>query len=520
MNALEPKFQTPPDILSNPKTKTADRFLENFTNVCGPVFIVLDEIGAAFSADDLNDLEQRKTFLSFCSNVVGKWLWLPKVFFVLVGRGSFLTYVGRRPEDLKLSSRMHMFERLKLDLLREDAIEEILENTWISTELSLWDYFGLNNSTAKTVAKHLFDQTNGHPRSLFHALVQSKSLEDLLRYEGAFPLQGLNLVKFYDDSVRHKEQVLLLLEAAETQDRVNMLQLIPDRGERAVSLDVIANKSCVDWEGTAEEARVYIHPMVKSYLEGWLMPLAEYIEYIGKSLKVSVDYPNAFEWMFIKRFQQAFSVKSQPRLVMPEFFDSPIFGSCDDLAFSTFTQPMPKITSNGSRFPNLHSSTASPDRWKVLLDRIALLGDVCLKPLPKSASSDAFLVTKARFRGKEVKVVCGLAVKNYAKTPFTDNDLSKECDVFDRMFNRIDSTGYLRVLFVCCTSYDKDMSSKFKGKSHFVYQCKKSFPNIDEAILLNLETPKQRAAFFGVEDDLAPFVEVVVRKAEVGYSVT
>ncbi|CAK4133365.1 unnamed protein product [Aphanomyces euteiches] len=257
---------------------------------------------------------------------------------------------------------MHMFERLKLDLLREDAIEEILENTWISTELSLWDYFGLNNSTAKTVAKHLFDQTNGHPRSLFHALVQSKSLEDLLRYEGAFPLQGLNLVKFYDDSVRHKEQVLLLLEAAETQDRVNMLQLIPDRGERAVSLDVIANKSCVDWEGTAEEARVYIHPMVKSYLEGWLMPLAEYIE--------------------------------------------------------------------------------------------------------------------------------------------------------------IDSTGYLRVLFVCCTSYDKDMSSKFKGKSHFVYQCKKSFPNIDEAILLNLETPKQRAAFFGVEDDLAPFVEVVVRKAEVGYSVT
>ncbi|KAH9071960.1 hypothetical protein Ae201684P_021097 [Aphanomyces euteiches] len=113
---------------------------------------------------------------------------------------------------------MHMFERLKLDLLREDAIEEILENTWISTELSLWDYFWLNNSTAKTVAKHLFDQTNGHPRSLFHALVQSKSLEDLLRYEGAFPLQGLNLVKFYDDSVRHKEQVLLLLEAADNNN--------------------------------------------------------------------------------------------------------------------------------------------------------------------------------------------------------------------------------------------------------------------------------------------------------------
>ena len=203
---------------------------------------------------------------------------------------------------------------------------------------------------------------------------------------------------------------------------------------------------------------------------------------------------------------------------MPAFFDTPIFGNCDDIAFSMCTRPIPKITASGSCSSDLDSATAKPDSWGALLEKIDALGDVCLKPLPKSASSDGFLITKPVFRGKPVKVLCGLAVKNYKAKQFSTDHLLKECDLFNRMFNGSDGAGCLRILFVCCTCYSKDLSSELKGKPFFVYQYKKSFPSIDEVILLNLETPKQRAAFFGVEDDLSVIVESVVCKAEVEFT--
>ncbi|KAH9120727.1 hypothetical protein AeMF1_007232 [Aphanomyces euteiches] len=179
------------------------------------------------------------------------------------------------------------------------------------------------------------------------------------------------------------------------------------------------------------------------------------------------------------------------------------------------TRPLRTIDSNENIFLGLHSPSASPEPLKTLQEMTTSLSDVCLKTLSKSAWSGGLFVTSATFRDGQVKVVCGLAMKNGTKAPVTEDHLSKECDVFNRMLSGIDSVGYLRILFVCCTSYSEDMSAKLKGKSHFVSECKNSFPNIDEAILLNLETPQQRAVFFGVDDDLAAIVERVVCKAEV-----
>ncbi|KAG9414685.1 hypothetical protein AC1031_008090 [Aphanomyces cochlioides] len=512
INELKPMFQVEPDILFEPP-KTTNKFLRNLTEAVGPLFIVLDGIGTAFSADDLTDLEQRDKFVSFCTNVVGTWQSLAKVFFVLAGRGAFLTYVGRRPDNGYAMYTTFKFERLKLNLLRPNAIKDILINTMMSNDMSIYAGLGLNDTTALTVTERLFNQTNGHPRTLLQAFKQCSSVEDLLGYKEAFPLEDWNLVKFYDDLVRNQKQVLRLLHAADTQSPINMLQIVDDSGGRGVPRDFIAHRFYVYWEGTAQAAQVYIQPLVKSYMEGWLLPFSEYIQRIGNSLEGSVDYPNTLEWIFIKRFQEALSTKSQPRLAMPDFFDTPIFGSCEDVAFSMSTRPMRTIDSNENIFLDLHSPTASLERLTTLQEMTTSLRDVCLKTLSKSAWSGGLFVTKATFRDDEVKVVCGLAVKN--DTTVTDDHLSKQCDIFNRMLSGIDSVGYLRILFVCCTSYSEDISAKFKGKSHFVYECKKSFPNIDEAILLNLETPQQRAAFFGVDDDLAAIVEGVVRKAEV-----
>ncbi|CAK4087962.1 unnamed protein product, partial [Aphanomyces euteiches] len=184
---LKRMFQVEPDILSNPP-ESIYFFLADLTNVVGPLFIVLDGIGNAFSADDLTHLEQRDKFVSFCTNVVGTWQSLAKVFFLLAGRSAFLTYVGRRPDNGFAMYSIFKFERLKLSLLRPNAIVDILKNTMLSNDMSIYAGLGLNDTTALTVAERLFHQTNGHPRTLLEALTKCSSVEDLLDYKEPFPL--------------------------------------------------------------------------------------------------------------------------------------------------------------------------------------------------------------------------------------------------------------------------------------------------------------------------------------------
>jgi hypothetical protein len=82
LEALEPMFIIPPAILIN-LPKTTDEFLLQLAKSAGPVFIVLDEIGAAYR--------------------------LKNVFFVLPGRASFLSYVGRRPRNMKLIQSAYIY---------------------------------------------------------------------------------------------------------------------------------------------------------------------------------------------------------------------------------------------------------------------------------------------------------------------------------------------------------------------------------------------------------------------------
>mmetsp|Transcript_26950 Transcript_26950/g.55944 ORF Transcript_26950/g.55944 Transcript_26950/m.55944 type:complete len:127 (+) Transcript_26950:912-1292(+) len=70
--------------------------LSELISDAGPLFIALDEIGAAFSVPGLNDVERTDLFLKFCSRVLSKWLWIPNLYFLLAGRGSFLNYLGSR----------------------------------------------------------------------------------------------------------------------------------------------------------------------------------------------------------------------------------------------------------------------------------------------------------------------------------------------------------------------------------------------------------------------------------------
>jgi hypothetical protein len=62
------------------------------------VFIAVDEIGRAFDDDRKDDVAQRELFLKFCASVIQSWLEVPNVFLLLLGRASFLNYVGARAD--------------------------------------------------------------------------------------------------------------------------------------------------------------------------------------------------------------------------------------------------------------------------------------------------------------------------------------------------------------------------------------------------------------------------------------
>ncbi|KAJ3232341.1 hypothetical protein HDU78_007195 [Chytriomyces hyalinus] len=106
--ALEPMFISPPSMLSN-DYETVEDFLEDLTQVAGPVFIVLGGIENAFKG---NDLKVRHQFLLFCRKILSHWFALPSVFFVVLGRACFINNVGRQPGDTPMRGTSFHFERL------------------------------------------------------------------------------------------------------------------------------------------------------------------------------------------------------------------------------------------------------------------------------------------------------------------------------------------------------------------------------------------------------------------------
>lgn len=62
---------------------------------------------------------------------------------------------------------------------------------------------------------------------------------------------------------------------------MDLTRTVIDSGGKAVSFDIIANNSFVAWEGNVMDAKMYVHPFVKSYLEHYLVPFKEYLTHIG-----------------------------------------------------------------------------------------------------------------------------------------------------------------------------------------------------------------------------------------------
>jgi hypothetical protein len=309
--------------------------------------------------------------------------------------------------------------------------------------------------------------------------------------------------------------VLKLLNDAQLGNSVDLTQFFSDEGGMSVPYDIIATESFISWEGSMEQATLFAHPIIMTTLENYMMPFQDYIETVGKCPQVSVDYPNVFEWMSLKRFQELFSSPGRPRLLLPDFFGTSLFGSYDSVAFSQDVRRFPKITIRGGWEASLDAKTAHPDIWGFLLDLIGP-DPICLKPQSQSASSDALLIGRATIGQRQFILTVGLASKNYLLTGFSPQNLDSECLLFNRMFANVDCSERHNILFICCTNYSAALSSMFRGKLFYVHKSSK-YAFINEIILLNLSTKENRAKFFGVQGDSSNYVQLIVETDEVEF---
>ncbi|KAI9329989.1 hypothetical protein BDR26DRAFT_871926 [Obelidium mucronatum] len=456
--ALKDMFVVPPAILSNPP-KSVKEFLEDLTEVAGPVFIVLDSIGKALVSpiNPLDDFQQRDKFMIFCESVLDSWLTIPKVFFVVLGRARFLNHVVC--EDF---NRSYEFERLHMSLLRPSSIISVMNNTLVSSRGidTISSRLGLTQQNAEFAAEHLFRQTNGHPRALVQALENCRTFTEICEYNDPYTIPDWET--WYDRLTLNKIEATELLRDAEPGVEVDLTATVIVAGGETMSRDNFAHMMFFDWEGTLTKAQLYIQPTVKEFAENYVLSFKEYLKHVGNNCRVSVDYSSAFEWLFLRRFQELFAEEPKDPLVA-----LPDLGSYKAVSFSKLIKPIPKITSLVSSKNHVH-----PDHCGTVLEWRGR--PICLKP------------------------------------PL------KECLVFDRMAERDPCRRRSYVLFICCTRYESDIMEKFNGQGFYVYK-NDAYQNIGEVVLLNLSDKNLRERFFDVEGDLSAILEHIVGKSKVEY---
>jgi hypothetical protein len=514
-------FEKTPACVSK-SYESSSLMLADLTQEIGPIFIVLDELGIAFERDGDSAETCRKRFLMFCDHVLSDWLLLQNVFFLVLGRALFFTDLGRRPENAVpvVPPSRHIFRRLPLRLLRESSIQVVLKNS-LRTEdcgMTLAEYFDLDDAKLDTVAKHLFSQTNGHPRTLLLALKKCESYQDLIEYVEDVDIEHWDL--FCQHVIAHKSSVLEILSHCLEGRSIDLSRCASVQG-KSISYDEIAANALISWDGSINEATVYALPCVQAFLTSLLLPLNTFLADLSKRpSSIPLNYPDAFELLLMKRFQEIFSTERIAKDALAGFFNTEQFGNTK-LSLPSDFRPGPKITKIGQKHPTLTSKTADPDAWPRLLAEIDTHDSICLKPASQSVSPNIIFAAKGWLDSKSIRVRILIAAKNYQSTEMTEAGIEAEVLKADQMF-RSTSHGQsfdgkaLNVLFICSTNYGETVRDRFVGaKCQFF---KKGI--IDEVVVLDLTTKECRALFFGVSDGEweSRTIEDIISKVATGYS--
>jgi hypothetical protein len=506
-----PLFNVSPSCLLE-SFQNSGELLSELIFDAGPLFIVLDDIGAAFCVPGLKDLERRELFFKFCSKVLSKWLLIPNLYFLLVGRGSFLNYVGSRPglvEEWSASSLT--FKRLSLHFLRPHSIVEILKNTHRG-EKTLYSYYNLSDEKAEKVASYLFLQTTGHPRSLLKAFRTCSTFDQLMEYT----VTG-NVIPNYDDFYRHlsifEEEIQDILSKVAANLPADLSAVVVYRG-KVTPLGNIVNNALMAWDGAFTAARLSVSPDTIQLIATYFSSLKDYLTLIIRSLKLSLDFADIFEVMLMKRFQELFQEARRPSEALPDFFDTQVLGCFKDLRLAETARPMLNIISRGSG-SRLQDATVNNNLWPVLLKEMDQYDSLCLKPRLRSGSSDVLFFGNVKRYRKIRRFSIGIAGKNFNETTMANlNDINKECAKFNVMFEGSETVHRLNILIFCATNYGPGLQTEFGNRHFFTLNYISAWPNIDEVVVLDLSSREKRSQFFGfsTEDPLCEAIEGVISK--------
>ncbi|KAG3112505.1 hypothetical protein PI124_g2665 [Phytophthora idaei] len=73
--------------------------MEFLTDEVGPLFVVIDEIGDPFDKPEPDDIKRRDRFMTFSKLMLARLLKVTNLFFMIVGRTSFMNHVGLTPTN-------------------------------------------------------------------------------------------------------------------------------------------------------------------------------------------------------------------------------------------------------------------------------------------------------------------------------------------------------------------------------------------------------------------------------------
>jgi hypothetical protein len=84
-----------------------------------PLFLAFDEIGRAFTQEDLSESDSVRQFEKFCLDVVESWILIPHFYFLLIGRGEFTRYIECPvPRNFARVTNKPNFKRIPLKMIQ------------------------------------------------------------------------------------------------------------------------------------------------------------------------------------------------------------------------------------------------------------------------------------------------------------------------------------------------------------------------------------------------------------------
>jgi hypothetical protein len=304
--------------------------------------------------------------------------------------------------------------------------------------------------------------------------------------------------------------------------------------EGSLKLVDLADRANIRWEGTIQDAKLYVSKAVKRHLTIFFMPFKALIAQVQLDSEVCVTYDLNFERCCWKRFQEIFGREEKDRSdqvlehIRRWFGSSEYFDMFAHLFLGDYIGTFPKVTSVGSAtFASLSQKTVSPSLWPQV--RKAMFESSprgCFYPREKSASSDAILFAdQTLVNNRRRRVTIGLASKCYTGSLST-LDIRKEKKLFNAMFTSpvsgkrstrksLGQNPELNILVICNTGKFAEHKLAADEPSKAL-PAGEEYPHVDEVIFLNLSSPALRADFFGIdaaaEDSLRSSLEFLVTK--------